>query len=84
MSNVLDEVVADGEPFGAVVAGDWKLTHHAQTWPLDRGELLVLERQQAGGGVIEAPQASLELGHAVLGPPGRELVAWAATRGARD
>ena len=66
--------MADREAFGGIVAGHRELAHDPQPWPLDGCELLVLERQDAGGRVTETAQARLEAGDIVLGPPLGERV----------
>src|SRR5262245_19709678 len=71
----LDQVVAHGEAFGAVVARHRQSTRNAQRRPPDRRHLLVLECEQTGRGMAEPADAGLELGDAMFWPPGRELVA---------
>ena len=51
--------------------------------PLGRRQLLVLERQQAGAGVVEPAQPGLEAGDVVLRPPLAELGAGVAQAGRR-
>ena len=70
-----DEVVTNRESFRGVVTRHRELCHHSQQRPFQRGELLVFERQRAGGRVIESSDAGLEARHIVLGPPLSELVA---------
>src|SRR6476661_4844574 len=63
------DVAPRGEALGAVVAGDGQLHGDPQAGPFARGELLVLEDQLAGVGVVVAPQAGLEAGDVLLAPP---------------